>query len=375
MATKIGIRDVLKMQPHTFVWDSKVRGFHARRQFGDAITFAVFYRNNEGLQRWHKIGRFGVWTVAEARQQAQRILRARDLGEDPSAQRNALRNATTMAELCDEYVADMQGGKVAGKKASTIKSDVSRIAAHIKPALGKRKVAGITQSDVEDFMRGMSPGSARRNVGLLGAIFSYAVKRKLRPDNPVHGVDKPADVKRMRRLSESEYAQLWSALQTRANVASDVFLFLTITGWRSGEAKNLRFSEVDLERRVATLGDTKTGLSIRPLGNAAHDIIKRRRGREGQQFVFEHKLAKPITNLTPWWNRLDMPKDITPHVLRHSFASLAADMGLPDHTISGLLGHARQGITSRYMHLGDRALLEASDLVANETLRLMHTKD
>jgi integrase len=68
-----------------------------------------------------------------------------------------------------------------------------------------------------------------------------------------------------------------------------------------------------------------------------------------------------------------MPDDVTPHVLRHSFASLAADMELPDHTISGLLGHARQGITSRYMHLGDRALLDAADLVANQTMRLMNS--
>jgi site-specific recombinase XerD len=107
----------------------------------------------------------------------------------------------TIAELCDEYVSDMQSGKIAGKKASTIKTDVSRIAANIKPALGKRKVTGVTQGDVESFMRGMNPGSARRNVGLLGAIFSYAVKRKLRPDNPVHGIDKPKDVKRVRRLA------------------------------------------------------------------------------------------------------------------------------------------------------------------------------
>jgi integrase len=66
-----------------------------------------------------------------------------------------------------------------------------------------------------------------------------------------------------------------------------------------------------------------------------------------------------------------MPDDVTPHTLRHSLVSLAADMALPDHIVSGLLGHARQGITSRYMHLGDRALIEASDLVANETLKLM----
>src|SRR3984957_10214121 len=129
---------------------------------------------------------------------------------------------------------------------------------------------------------------AKSLTGLLGAILSYSIKRKLRETNPVPGLDKPADVKRMRRLAESEYAQLWSALQSEKNVAADVFLFLTISGWRSGEAKNLKFSEVDLERRVATLGDTKTGLSVRPLSSSAIEIIKRQPVRNGQ-FVFEHR--------------------------------------------------------------------------------------
>ena len=66
-----------------------------------------------------------------------------------------------------------------------------------------------------------------------------------------------------------------------------------------------------------------------------------------------------------------MDKTVTPHTLRHSFASLAADMGLADHTIAALLGHSRQTITSRYMHLADRALIEAAGTVANETIRLM----
>ncbi len=110
MATKIGIRDIAALQPHSILWDSIVRGFHARRQFGPDITFAVFYRNQENLQRWHKIGRFGVWTVSQARSEAQRVLRARDLGEDPTAARQALRNAITFAQLCDEYIAEMQNG-------------------------------------------------------------------------------------------------------------------------------------------------------------------------------------------------------------------------------------------------------------------------
>jgi integrase len=70
-------------------------------------------------------------------------------------------------------------------------------------------------------------------------------------------------------------------------------------------------------------------------------------------------------------NALGMPADVTPHILRHSFASLAADLGIADHMISGLIGHKSRGMTSRNLHLGDKALLEASDLFANETLRLM----
>jgi integrase len=365
MAIKLGLRNVAALKPHSIIWDVAARGFHARRQFGPDVTFGVFYRNVEGVQKWHKIGRFGVFTPSQARDEAQRVLREVALGNDPSAIRNEIKNAMSIAQLCDEYI---ENG-VTGKKASTIKSDLSRIAANIKPTLGQRKVTGVTSEDVEHFMRGLSPGSAKRNVGTLGAIFSYAVKRKLRPDNPCVGVDKPADGKRLRRLSEAEYAALWAALQRRTNIASEVVLFLAVTGWRSSEAKDLRWSELDIERRVAQLGDTKTGLSVRPLSSAAIEIIRRQSAKG--EFVFEHSHAKPINNVRPWWTRLGMAKDVSPHVLRHSFASLAADMGLADHLIAGLLGHARQGVTSRYMHLGDKALLEASDLVANETMRLM----
>jgi integrase len=367
---RIGLREIAALQPHTILWDLETRGFCARRQFSDVITYSVYFRTRDGQQRFYKIGRHGVFTPTQARDEAKQVLRNVAVGKDPGAELKALRSAPTVEWLCDEYVSDMQSGKVSGKKISTIKTDISRITTHIKPALGRRKVAGVTQEDVEQFMHGLNPGSARRVTGLLGAIFSYSIKRKLRETNPVHGLDKPADVKRMRRLSAVEYVQLWSALESEKNVAADVFFFLTISGWRSGEAKNLRFSEVDLEHRVATLGDTKSGVSIRPLSGTAIEIIKRQPVKNGQ-FVFEHRHAKPISNLTPWWNKLGMPNEITPHVLRHSVASLGADLGLPDHTISGLLGHSRQGITSRYLHLGDKALLEASDLVANETLRLM----
>lgn len=369
MATKIGIRDIMAMAPYQILWDATVKGFNARRQKSEAVTFSVFYRTHDQQQRWHRIGRFGVWTPDQARKEAQRVLRARDLGEDPSGARMAVRNSPTVAQLCDEYVADMDAHRINGKKASTIYTDKGRIKRYIVPRLGKLKEMSVTQAQIEDFMNQLSPGSARRIMGLTGAIFSYAVKKKLRLDNPCRGIETPKDNKRMRRLSVAEYAQLWTALNDGSNVAADVFLLLALTGWRSGEARLLKWSELDLDRRIAILEDTKTGQSVRPLSGAAIEIIQRQ--SRSSDYVFALQKGAPFDKLFHLWAKLGMPKDVTPHVLRHSFASLAADMGLPDHTIGGLLGHARQGITSRYMHLGDKALLHAADLVAQETMRLM----
>ncbi len=290
------------------------------------------------------------------------------LGKDPSGDLKALRNSLTMAQLCDDYSKDMHDGHV-NKKISTIRTDLSRIKIYIRPMLGKLKVVSVTRDHVEQFMRELSPGSARRVIALLSGMFAYSIKRKLRETNPCHGIELPKDGKRLRRLSTDEYVQLGRALENGDRLTADMFLLIAVSGWRSGEVRCLKRSEVDLERHVAVLGDTKTGQSVRPLSSAAVEIIERQ-PRKGE-FVFEYRHAKPISNLTPWWKKLKMPDDVSPHVLRHSIASLGADLFLPDHTIAGLLGHSRQTITSRYMHLGDKALLEAADTVANETLRLM----
>jgi integrase len=294
-----------------------IAGFNCRRQFSETRTYSIIYRTNDQVQRWHKIGHHGVFTPELARKQARHILLAVATGQDPADERHQLRDAMSFSQLCDDYSNDMQSWKINGKKISTIRTDLSRIEHHIKPQLGKFKVSTITQEQMEEFMNSLSAGSAKRIMGLTGSIFSWAVKRKLRKDNPAHGIEMPSDVKKLRRLSNSEYQQLWKAVNSGAThqIASDIFLFLVLTGWRSGEAKNLKFSELDLERRAALLGDTKTGVSIRPLSGAAIEIIKRQ--KVADIYVF----GKPIENLNPNWKKFAMPSDVSPHTLRHSFAS------------------------------------------------------
>ena len=64
--------------------------------------------------------------------------------------------------------------------------------------------------------------------------------------------------------------------------------------------------------------------------------------------------------------------DVTPHVLRHTFASVAGDLGFSELTIAGLLGHTGPGVTQRYIHL-DKALLLAADKVAEEIEQALST--
>jgi len=62
---------------------------------------------------------------------------------------------------------------------------------------------------------------------------------------------------------------------------------------------------------------------------------------------------------------------VTPHVLRHSFASIANDLGLTEVTIAALIGHAKGSVTSKYIHSLDAALIMAADTLAGYIAALL----
>ncbi len=404
---RIGLREVRALGANQEVWDAAVPGFGARRQRSPAVAYVLMFRTAEGRTRRYTIGRHGApWSPDTAREEACRLLGEAVTGADPAADKQAKRRAETVTELCDLYWSDAEAGRLltrrkAPKKVSTLLSDKGRIEKHVKPLLGRMKVAAVTREDVEGFMhavaagktaaraktakkRGLSNvrggvGTASRTVGLLGAIFSYAVKHRMRADNPVWGVIRPADGRRERRLSDAEYAALGQALRqaTAQNVwpaAVAAARFLAVTGWRSGEALGLRWAEVDLPRRTARLADTKTGESLRPLSHAACEVL-RAMSHSGELVFPSSRGDGRMSGFRKVWDRIaklgTLPADVTPHVLRHSFASLAGDLGYSEPTIAALIGHKGHTITSRYMHAADAVLLAASDAVARRSMELL----
>jgi integrase len=404
---RIGLRDIECLGRESIIWDRDVSGFGARRQKTDAVSYVLIYRTAENRQRFHTIGRHGSpWTPETARKEARRILGDVAAGADPAAAKKQRRHAESVSALCELYFADAEAGRFltrrkTPKKSSTIITDRSRAERHIKPLLGLRAVASVTRADVESFMhsvaegktairtktgkkRGLAvvrggKGAATRTVGLLGSIFTYAIRRGMRADNPVRGVERYADGHRMRRLSEDEYQAVGEAIR-RASLggtwppAVAAASFLALTGWRTGEVIGLTWREVDLVRRTAILGDTKTGHSMRPLSQAACDTLRSLDKSDGLVFAATRSDGL-MTGFPKFWVRIaafgGLPADVTPHVLRHSFASLANDLGFSEPTIATLIGHKGRSVTSRYVHSADAVLLAAADAVASRTLDLM----
>jgi integrase len=151
-----------------------------------------------------------------------------------------------------------------------------------------------------------------------------------------------------------------------------------LTGCRIGEVEQLKWSEVDLENSVLALADSKTGKSIRPLGKPAREFLAElhAHARESNPFVFPaaRQLALPYAGVKRSYRGLFLAAglaDVTPHVLRHSFASVGADLGFTDSTIGACLGHGGSGITSRYTHRLDEVLVAAADKIAGEVARQM----
>lgn len=402
-------------------WDDEITGFGVRLR-GQSKTWILMYRNSYGTKKKLTIGSTKKFTPSEARKKAKEFLADILLNDkDPALEKVETRRIMSFSDLCDLYL--LEG--TSHKKPSTIANDKSRIECHIKPLIGQLPIKAINVSVIDklklDIINGktakISPSEkkrglsivkggqsiAKRTLEMLSAIMEFAITRNYISSNPVKQIKKPKTNKREVFLTIDDIKELGKALRQAEDIhlcnttAINAIKLLTLTGCRKDEVLSLKWSYIDFDNQCFRFPDTKTGAQIRAFGLGAKHLLENLEltlphnydknswvfpaTRGDGYFIGLLKAFNKICNLSPNNNSADnekqpfISKDICLHTLRHSFASVGADMNYNELTIAGLLGHKLGGVTNRYSHNVDKSLVFAADKISLCIERALENKE
>jgi integrase len=239
-----------------------------------------------------------------------------------------------------------------------------------KEKLGAYTLAAITVkpamlADKRDKLltdEGLSPATVNRYLAGLSKAFSNAVKEwHWVRDNPLRNISKPEEPRgRVRYLSDEERAALLEACRKSAfKPLYLIVLFAVTTGMRRGELLGLRWQDVDLERRVALLHNTKNGdrRSVSIVPEVAQLLRQHGKVRRlDSDLIFTPDSAEVWLFDKAWYQALKEAKikDFRFHDLRHTAASYLAMSGASVPELAAVLGHRTLQMVKRYAHLSDQ---------------------
>jgi len=405
----------------TIFFDADLKGFGVRvmprsnRSERGSRTWIVEYRPGAGgrsvSKRRLSLGSVAVLEAGEARTLAKDVLAQVRLGQDPAASRSEIRNSATVAELVTRYQQETGAGRKSGTK--RLYQGYWRL--HLLPEIGSMKARDVKRTDITRLHRKVGAThetTANRSVRLLAQFYRWAGEAGAVPEgfNPAKGVDRYRESARERYLSVNELERLGAAIleaetigipwedkpgkvrskhapkkpenrRTRISPhAAAAIRLLLFTGARLREILHLRWSEVDLQRGLLLLPDSKTGRKVIVLGSAALQVIadldkssdfviagqkpKPKPGEMGHNLPPDDK---PRSDLNRPWALISKRaglKGVRLHDLRHTFASYGASGGLGLPLIGGLLGHADSRTTARYAHLASDPLKRANEVIS-----------
>jgi integrase len=377
------------------LWDAICRGLCLRVFPSGKATWTYRYRPRDGgARRRVRLGEFPSIGLAEARKRADRERGDVADGADPQAERKLKRNAPTLAAVIERYLTEEVDGK---KKPGTVVLYKNYLRNLLGPSLTAKKAAVVTRGDVGAVHREIgdrAPVAANRAIVALSGVYAFAGRHGLVSDgfNPARGIEKFREQTRERYLSVKELGRLGSTLrlaeidglpwpsgeatskherksENRKTVfprhVVAAFHLLLFTGCRLNEILRLRWNEVDVQRGLLLLPDSKTGKKAVVLNAPALQILVDL-PRVGDFVIPGDRDDQPRADLKRPWDLVRHHaglEGVRIHDLRHTHASIGvgAGMGLP--IIGALLGHKNSETTARYAHLDSDPLRRASDRI------------
>jgi Arm DNA-binding domain/Phage integrase, N-terminal SAM-like domain len=196
-----------------FLWDDALAGFGVAAFLSGKKVYVAQYRQ-AGQSRRITIGEHGRLTPDEARRETRKLLGSVESGDDPIAQRQAVRVVPLFRDVADEFMRVHVKPK---RKARTLTSYESLLRAHVLPAIGAMRVTDIRRHDVSKLHNALSdtPGAANRVVSLISAVWNWMAAERddlPLPANPAKGIKRNPEEGRERFLTSEELARLGDAL-------------------------------------------------------------------------------------------------------------------------------------------------------------------
>jgi len=402
--------DALAPQAKPFVaFDCDLAGFGVRVMPSGAMSYVVEYRPHGGgrgvAKRRVTIGKVGALTPEQARKAAADMLAKVRLGADPAAEKAERRKALTVAELIEAFEAEHVRGKLKEKTGAAYAAGLARL----RDAYGSLKAEALSRAHLAALHAKMreTPYAANRALSAWSKMFAWGAGRGLVPEghNPARKIERYREEGRERFLTSDELSRLGDALRLaetdglpwdvdesspkakhlvkpesrRARLdpfAVAAIRLLILTGARVREILDARWSQVDLERGILFLAESKTGRKPVYLSAAAQSVLAALPRVEGNPHVIAGiKDGAPRADLKKPWEavrRAAQLEGLRLHDLRHSFASIGAGASLGLPIIGKLLGHSQAATTQRYAHLDVDPLRRAVDTIGATILAAMN---
>lgn len=214
--------------------------------------------------------------------------------------------------------------------------------------------------------RTRSLASVNREMELLSRIFTLAIRRKLVDKTPCAEVRKfDLDNRRRRYLLDEEEPLLLAACAGRLEHLRPLIVVAVGTGMRRGDQLSLRKAQVDFQRDVIWVPNSKTGREYAvPMSPEVQDVMREalRKNPESEYVFVNPATGEPYLDLKKGFAAACSVAGIRNlhwHDLRHTFGTRLAEAGCSEATISELMGHTDSKTTRRYTHGTDRAKREA----------------
>jgi len=350
----------------------KVDGKRREESLGWASQGMSAAKASQVLAKLKEAARTGVGavTLAEKRQQAED---QRQAANEAHAQEER-DNVTFGRVFLDSYFPIAQKNKA--KRSWQKEDQCYRL--WIAPVLADKPLKDIAPIHLERIKKNMAdanraPRSVTYCLAVVRQVFNFARDHDLFVGlNPVTKIKKPtADNRRVRFLTHGEADRLLEALAEKSPQVHDMALLSLHCGLRAGEVFALTWGDVDLERGVLTLRDTKSGKTRAAIMTQAVAAMLEGRGRGGQaDLVFPsekgHKIGQISQSFSKTVNALGLNDGVTDsrqkvvfHSLRHTFASWLAEVGTDLYQIQQLMGHQSFAMVQRYAHLSPDTLRRA----------------